>query len=439
MTNSALLRNRLYWMHDSCKGGRVKKHYSEIEQIFEDNDSDYAKQKISGYLKGVLEHVIKTVPYYSKRGLRPNIEEFPLVNKNIVRSCFKDFISGPYQNKKLYQITTSGSTGTPFTILQNSEKRHRHIADNIFFNNSAGAYLGIPIYYFRVWNVLNRKSKFKFWIQNIIPVDSIHLTDDNFHLFFERIAEESTPKAFLAYASTYEAMVKYMETSNGVPKCNVKAVLSMSESLPELARNKLAHFFQCPVISRYSNMENGFIAQQCDSNCGEYHINSASFLVEIFDMEKDKPVTMGEWGRIVITDYFNYAMPLIRYDTGDIGILNIKSHCGQKTSVLSKLEGRRVDFINDSDGNLLSPHVITNTLWKYGEVLQFQFIQEKAGEYVMRLNVGCLNQFERVPELIDEMKSYLGKDAEIRIEYVSEIPSLASGKRKKIINLQIGK
>jgi phenylacetate-CoA ligase len=46
-----------------------------------------------------------------------------------------------------------------------------------------------------------------------------------------------------------------------------------------------------------------------------------------------------------------------------------------------------------------------------------------------------VNDFKRETELIDEFKAYFGHDAVIKVEYVNDVPLLASGKRKKVMNL----
>jgi phenylacetate-CoA ligase len=150
--------------------------------------------------------------------------------------------------------------------------------------------------------------------------------------------------------------------------------------------------------------------------------------------DRDEPVNPGETGRIVVTDLFNYAMPLIRYDTGDMAVLSEQSVCGASGLVFTKVEGRRVDFIYDTTGNLLSPHVITNTMWKYAEVVkQFQFVQMAQNGYRINLNCGN-NKFGQIDTLLSDLKSFVGKDANIEIVFVDDIPALASGKRKKIVN-----
>jgi phenylacetate-CoA ligase len=71
-------------------------------------------------------------------------------------------------------------------------------------------------------------------------------------------------------------------------------------------------------------------------------------------------------------------------------------------------------------------------MWQYTEIEQYQLIQEDKKRYTIKIN--CREPFTREQKLIEEFKSYLGQDADFRIEYVTEIPLLSSGKRKKIVN-----
>jgi phenylacetate-CoA ligase len=71
-------------------------------------------------------------------------------------------------------------------------------------------------------------------------------------------------------------------------------------------------------------------------------------------------------------------------------------------------------------------------MWQYTDIIQYQLIQEGQKEYLMKININ--GTFTRETKLIQELKSYLGEDAVLRVEYVSEIPLLSSGKRKMIVN-----
>ena len=151
-------------------------------------------------------------------------------------------------------------------------------------------------------------------------------------------------------------------------------------------------------------------------------------------MEEDKPAKVGDEGRIVVTDLFNRAVPLIRYDTGDVAILKSTRTPGIKVPVFEKVGGRRVDYIFDTKGNMVSPYVINTPMHEFLEIQQYQFIQEGAKDYKMLLNLCSNDEFKREDEMVEMLKSFLGKDAVIFVEYVKEIPVLKSGKRKQVVN-----
>jgi phenylacetate-CoA ligase len=52
-------------------------------------------------------------------------------------------------------------------------------------------------------------------------------------------------------------------------------------------------------------------------------VNAETLFVEILD-DNNNVLPYGQEGRIVITSLFNKAHPFIRYDIGDVGILDEK-------------------------------------------------------------------------------------------------------------------
>ena len=207
----------------------------------------------------------------------------------------------------------------------------------------------------------------------------------------------------------------------------------MSESLNDFSKENMKKYFGTTCVSRYSNVENGIIAQQEMDGSYEYTINFASYYVEILKLENDEVCEYGKPGRVVITDLYNFGMPMIRYDTGDIGVMKEKMINNKLVPILEKIEGRRMDMVFSTTGGLVSSFTITNTMWKYTELKQYQFIQRGQKEYLFKLN--CDGAFEKEKQLVEEFKEYFGSDAMIAVEYVNEIPLLDSGKRKKVMNI----
>jgi phenylacetate-CoA ligase len=63
--------------------------------------------------------------------------KFPVVDKNLIRKNLKSFRSDTYTDKKTFKVTTSGSTGTPFTLLHDAEKR-KATPQRFFFGKQLG-------------------------------------------------------------------------------------------------------------------------------------------------------------------------------------------------------------------------------------------------------------------------------------------------------------
>jgi phenylacetate-CoA ligase len=71
-------------------------------------------------------------------------------------------------------------------------------------------------------------------------------------------------------------------------------------------------------------------------------------------------------------------------------------------------------------------------MWDVKGVKQFRFIQEDAATYTLWLN-GDKEEMD-VENILERIRPYLGEKAQLTVEYVDEIPVLASGKRKYIEN-----
>lgn len=432
----SLARRKAFWIKDLLKGGNIYKHYKDVEFHYYNYNSVKSKSLREIYINKLLHHAKNTVPFYAKV-IENDIFSFPVVNKSVIKENYSEFISKSYDRTNLYKTTTSGSTGTPFIIYKDPYKLLRHKADNIFFSQRAGFPIGSKLLYLRVWNEINKKSKLDKFLLNIYPFEISNLSPSTIQNLLAFLKKDKRNKSILSFASALEAIAKNLNRDSFVQTQyhNIACIMAMSESLPDEARKVLEDFFSCPVLSRYSNMENGFIAQQESGSDGSYFINHGSFLVEILDIDKDVPVGDGKLGRIVITDYFNFGMPFIRYDTGDLGVVEYCHSGFDRGPVLSRIEGRKVDFIYNAKNELLSPHTITNTMWKYSDVKQFQFVQKSAATYLLKLNVE--NNSVSAQDIVNDLRKYLGSDAAIGIEYVQEIPLLSSGKRKKIVNEMI--
>lgn len=427
------LRKKYFWFLDRLfNNNTILENLNEIKLINDSFVSGGADKRIQKNMASILKHAVLNSNFYKNIDYN-HLNNFPIINKTIINKNHSDFLT--VETDELFKTTTSGSTGTPLIIYQDKVKRNRHSADMIYFNELAGFIFGTKLYYFRVWNKKNSKNLLNNFLQNLEMIDISTMSTNVLDGLLEKMINDSRDKSILSFASSLDVLKNHCFDKNvNLSELKLKCIISMSEELSSDTREFLEKELQCNVVSRYSNMENGFIAQQ-KNNSPHYKINRASFHVEILKMDVDEPVENNAMGRIVVTDLFNYGMPIIRYDTGDIGVKSIdeKNH-----PILKSIEGRRVDFISNTKGELLSPHTITNSMWFFAdEINQFQFIQNDSKRYTLKLNMKKKEATISQSEILNIFIPYLGKDAIIEIDYVDEIPLLSSGKRKKVVNEMI--
>lgn len=423
------LRLLLFWVLDFVKGAKVKKHFNQVVQV--NTGYPATKEAVAKKLDAILAHASATTSFYSGYQ-NTGIKSFPVINKNIIRENEDAFISSAFEKSRLSKVVTSGSTGTPFCVYHNAGKKLRNTADTIYFAKLAGYELGQKLYYFKIWNEINRKTGFTAWAQNIEACNVFELSDAAIEKLLIGLNKDSSTIGFLGYASAYDAICRFLDKHPSFKiRAKVRSAIGMSEALNQYTKEAMQRHFNCSCVSRYSNVENGMIAQQ-PANGNEFHINFASYYVEVLNLENNDACTFGKAGRIVVTDLYNEGMPLIRYDTGDIGVMNEKIINGKTIPVLEKIEGRKMDMVFNSNGDLVSSFTITNGMWKYTELKQYQFIQRGKNQYLFKLN--CDEPFTREALLVEDFKNIFGRDAMIAVEYVSEIPLLNSGKRKKVMN-----
>lgn len=423
------IRRNIFWLIDFLKGNKVKKHLSEIEKVLIDFDSSESKSIRDFNLNSIIKHTISSVPFYKNH---PNIIElvdFPVINKNLIRDNFIDLQSLKFINKKKSIVLTSGSTGTPFQIVQDVSKQQRNQADTIFFASKVGYEIGEYLIYIKLWSKIHGIKELDGLIKNLRKQSVYKLSDDNISDLINEIKTRPTSINMIAYSSSFEKIINYLDRIDSKPiKSQMKSMIATSERLSDRTKKLVQKYFDCQIVSRYSNNENGILAQQNKIMNDIFEINWASYFIEILDLNEDKPVKFGELGRVVVTDFFNYAMPIIRYDTGDLASMNIDE---RKVPFLDRIEGRKLDMIYNTSGELVSSHLAYH-LCKYGNFKQFQLLQYGLKCYDINLNTDT--EIKNESELIEEYKGYLGKDANIKINYVDEIPILSSGKRQEVTN-----
>ena len=418
-----------FWMLDKTKGGKIREYYDQIRYAWKEGSSVEETEK---KIQDLIAHAVKTTDFYKDYPEDISLKDLPVVNKDTFRQQYDRFISSTYKDAPDNRVRcTSDSTGTPLRMIQNRDKIRHNTAGGIFLGAAAGYYIGMKEAFIRVWVNNVKKSKFQLIQENMIMMDSSRMDEQALAEMFHTI-EKKKVKCLVGYSSALGELSDYIRKSGkDCSNCSVRAIIPISETMPEPVRRTLEKQFGCPVRAWYSNEENGIMGLQNEKDEG-YRIDTETYYYEILKMDSDEPAEPGELGRIVITDLFNYAFPILRYDNGDTAVAVRKEKNGRFKLYLSELYGRRSDLIYDCKGNAVTPYIITNNLWDIEGVKQYRFIQEDVKDYTIWLNGDPAKMDQE--EILGRIRPYLGDEARIKVEIVDEIPVLASGKRKYIEN-----
>ncbi|PAU74198.1 hypothetical protein CK498_23625 [Halomonas salipaludis] len=299
-----------------------------------------------------------------------------------------------------------------------------------YFGELAGYLSHEPLVQLQAFNADNKADRFKSFKDNVYKFDASSMGDERLTELLEFI-ERKRAIAVIGYASWLSQLVNFVTNnpSSLAKTKTLKTLIAISEHLHDETRDKVEQHFGAYIVSRYSNEEQGVLAQQLAGNEG-FKLNHASYYFEILKLDCDLPAEPGELGRIVVTDLFNYAFPMIRYDTGDTGVISRGEEAEQEYSYLSAIYGRKQDLVFSAGGDPIHPITLSRTLKVYPEIKQWQFIQKTSSRYVVKLNL-----YRPIDDkvIIDCVKNIFGNEAEVEVEVVSDIPVLASGKRRSVI------
>jgi phenylacetate-CoA ligase len=408
-----------FWKEDAQTGGFIKSQYDEIKRVLEEKDFQWVKAR----LREIKNHAIQNTKYYHSYRVD---DTFPVMTKSMLIEQHSLILAKEGFREPIHISSTSGSTGTPFSVEQDLIKRKRNIADLQVFGELCEYPPREKMVFFRVLSAKLHRTPEQEARENIFYVDSSRLDDEHLEEMYQIIVEKK-PRIIFSYASTLVALAEYVKNNHaGAVFPELKSALTAGEAISEDNRQMLANVFGCKAYRRYSDMELGILGQDFGDG-GAYKLNWGSYYFECLKLDSDEPTEDGEVGRIVITDLFNYAFPMIRYDTGDLGVMEYRQN---DFPVLKEIHGRIRDCVYSTDGKIISPAKISVSMWGVEGVKQWQFIQNTIDNYTLKLNADSTGDYSAIIRIL---KRILGENAEIIIEFVEDIPVLSSNKRRAVI------
>ena len=214
----------------------------------------------------------------------------------------------------------------------------------------------------------------------------------------------------------------------------LKQIISQAERVTPYQREVCRKAFcGAEIIDRYSCEEVGWLALQCPKH-EHFHVMAGTTIIEIVD-DHLKPCPVGVAGRVLVTSLHSYAMPIIRYDIGDIAEWGEACDCGIKLPVIKCLWGRRRNLIRFTNGELRPMYFFGHKVADIPIIKEYRLIQHKYGviDFFVRVDRSLTN------EEVDKLRSFFYKfDAEfvVNIREVSVIDWGTGLKREEFIRLE---
>lgn len=336
------------WFEFSLKinGFSIEKAKSDFEKILnipEDKYLEYIEKKRFEIAQFHLNHNSFYKSIVNKNSIT-HWEELPVLTKKDLQKPLEERLSNGYAKKEVFVNKTSGSSGDPFIFAKDKYAHAMTWASIIYrfgwygidFNSSYQArFYGIPLDFFGY-----QKERLKDFLSKRYRFPIFDLSDS----ILASILKKFKQKKFdyiNGYTSSIVLFAKFLQKKNVLLHhvCpTLKCCIVTSEMLFEEDKLLMEKQFGVPVINEYGASELDLIAFENPN--GEWQVNSETLYVEILD-HNNTVLPYGKEGRIVITSLYNKAHPFIRYDIGDIGILDEKST--PKKPILKKLIGRTND------------------------------------------------------------------------------------------------
>ncbi len=422
-------------------------------------------------LQEIVAHGVANIDYYrdsfSKAGfsgsLLKDVRQFlslPVTTKSAIRKNFPDRMVAHGDQALDWKWTSTRGTSDRLMAIQCFRKRDQIIAAEMLALTEDSSYrYGKPMVYIppdacnalcgveglretsvarhmgnmifkRKWRDAEAISDLRGlvmnnWIVNRTILPPIYFDQPS---SLDQIAEKYVddlrrlrPRMLKALPEYLSFLAGYLESHSDY-RLKIPLLRPMGALMPQFEKDRVARAFGGQVREDYGSAELGPMAFDCRQQNG-MHLMTDQYFFELVDENRD-PQAEGI-GNLLVTDLNNYAMPLIRYEIGDLArIDHAPCPCGRTTPRIF-VEGR-VQSSLSAAGQILTDTCIRNFFQSQFQISQFQVTESENGElevaYVAPGHEVCKQQMAK------KFGQLVGSDRFVRIRQLSVIKPAESGK-----------
>lgn len=246
------------------------------------------------------------------------------------------------------------------------------------------------------------------------PTGPLHLAGAagrDVHELYE-LVRRKRPAYITATASVAHALARHALEHDNAP-ARIDAFLSTGDTVTGAMRQDCRTAFGARVIDRYTCEEVGWLAQQCPKH-EHLHVYSANVLIEIVDAQ-GQPCPVGVPGRVLVTALHSQAMPLIRYEIGDIAAWGPACDCGSHLPVIARIWGRDNQTVRTPDGSTRYIVLVAEEFMAIAPLRDMRLRYYR--DPLARLEVACDTPLEpaQIRQLVCKVRDLLGFDCAVDV------------------------
>lgn len=398
-------------------------------------------------LNAVITKAVQDVPFYRSRKSEyllgdqkldmEKLKQLPLLKKQVVKENSHLFISDRARLISTFDGRTSGTTGTPLTIKTSYDALRRTWAamERLRFWGGVSRFhrrASLTGKLFVPTNVRQQDAFWRYdWIGKRILLSVYHLNEQTVPQYIKAISRFK-PAFIDGYPSAMHFLAKYLMEHPSERVSSLVAAFPTAETLTREVRADISAGLNVQVYNQYGSTELSCHAGEC--NYGTMHISPEIGIVELLD-DNGQEAKPGEVGNIVVTGLVNDAMPLIRYQIGDMAVVPLQKRtciCLRRFPVIGEIVGRSDDLIRTPDGRRL-PIMNYHVFKVAGGVKEAQLIQDDYFQFRMIV----VPESGKEPDLrksIDELTARLGYKVYVKVEVRDILVRTAAGKLRSVIS-----
>lgn len=387
---------------------------AELNRVLEMDT--WSREAIEQYQQEKFEllrkHAVRSEIY--KDCVNTNYSKFPKFPKEYVQKNLNKFRTSSADPYRL--IYTSGSTGNPKKIYLTKEmllaKRTSYLKMLQWHNinrEDKEVYIG--------GLQQNFTTQIYYYIKNKVFLPSNNITIQKAGEYI-KIINKHKPKILFAYPFALDIILNYAEHLKQTLHQPEVIYTAGSNLYPDVKQHIQEHFPDSKMVNEYWSTEAN-IGVTCPE--GKIHADEDTIYIETDNLDKNG------FGDILITNFYSYALPLIRYDLGDrIKLSDVPCSCCRKTKIIEEIEGRNADYYYLKDGRRIA--YLDMRISKFVDnIIQYQVIHFKKDDtFVFKYIPRDPSKLFEKASLQNFFKKEL--DVELNFQEVEFISSEASGK-----------